>query len=227
MRSTNVLMAGVLAITLAACGGSDDGGGSGGGAGGTRVTALGDSITAGAPLWDPDEATRESLGTSTNEQSQYEYWAQRKLDGTTFRNCGVSGQRTDEIAQRFDDCTRGAEVLIVQGGANDINQGQSVESAAANLRKMVQRGKQRGLKVTITNLVPWPGGHPQYTPQLRRLNELIAQIAEEEDVPLIDFNKALADPGQPALMRKGYASDDQIHPTVAGYRRLGDEVQLP
>ncbi len=48
MRSTNVLMTGLLAITLAACGG-----------GGTRVTALGDSITAGAPLWDPDRATRQ------------------------------------------------------------------------------------------------------------------------------------------------------------------------
>ncbi len=92
---------------------------------------------------------------------------------------------------------------------------------------MVQRGKERGLKVTITNLVPWPGGHPQNTPQVKRLNELIAQIGEEEDVPVIDFNKALADPGQPGLMRDGYISDDQIHPTVAGYRRLGDEVQLP
>jgi lysophospholipase L1-like esterase len=211
MRPTNVLIAGLVAITLAACGEDS----SREGQGGTRVAALGDSITAGAPLWDPDPATRQSLGDGADEKSQYEYWAERKLGDVTIRNCGVSGQRTDEIAQRFDECTKGAEVLIVQGGANDINQGRSVESAAADLRKMVQRGKQRGLKVTITNLVPWPGGHPQNTPQVRRLNELIAQIGEEEDVPVIDFNKALADPARPGLMREGYASDDQIHPTPA------------
>ncbi len=217
-------MAGLLAITLAACGGGDSGGG---GDGGTRVTALGDSITAGAPLWDPDPATRESLGTGADEKSQYEYWAERKLGDASFRNCGVSGQRTDEIAQRFDECTKGAEVLIVQGGANDLNQGSSPESAAANLRKMVRRGKERGLQVAITDLVPWPGGHPQYTPKVRRLNELIAQIGEEEDVPLIAFNEALADPAKPGLMRDGYVSDDQIHPTVAGYRQLGEVIELP
>jgi len=223
MRPLNVLAPALLAITLAACGEDS----SSGGQGGTRVTALGDSITAGAPLWDPDRATRESLGDGADEQSQYEYWAERRLGDVKIRNCGVSGQRTDEIAQRFDECTKGAEVLVVQGGANDINQGRSVESAAANLRKMVQRGKQRGLKVAITDLVPWDGGHPAQTPNVDRLNQLIAQIAEEEDVPLIEFNRALEDPAREGRMKPEYISDDQIHPTVAGYRRLGDEVQLP
>jgi hypothetical protein len=50
MRPTNVLVAALLAITLAACGEDS----SSGGQGGTRVTALGGSITAGSPLWDPD-----------------------------------------------------------------------------------------------------------------------------------------------------------------------------
>jgi lysophospholipase L1-like esterase len=227
MRSTNVLIAGLMAITLAGCGGGDSGSGAGGGDGGTRVTAMGDSITAGAPLWDPDPATRASLGPGADEASQYEYWAERKLGDASVRNCGISGQRTDEIAQRFDECTRRADVLIVQGGANDIAQQRSVESAAQNLRKIVQRGKEHGLRVAITNLVPWPGGHPQYTPRLRRLNELIARIGAQEDVSVVDFNAALADPARPGLMRNGYVSDDQIHPTVAGYRKLGEAIRLP
>ena len=65
------------------------------GSGGTLVTALGDSITAGAPLWDPDKATRASLGSGADEQSQYEYWAKRRLNDMSFRNCGVSGERTE------------------------------------------------------------------------------------------------------------------------------------
>ena len=222
-------MAAVVAMTLAACGGSGSGGGQGGGQdGGTVVTGLGDSITAGAPLWDPDKATRDSLGSGVaDEQSQYEYWAERRLDDTRFRNCGVSGERTDEIARRFDQCVRGTEVLVVQGGANDIAQGRSVDAAAKALRSMVQRGKQRDLRVAITQLVPWNGGHPDATPKIRRLNELIAAIGKEEDVPVYEWNAALEDPAKPGRMRAEYVSDDQIHPTVAGYKRLAQEVELP
>jgi lysophospholipase L1-like esterase len=222
MRSTNVLTAIVVAITVASCGG-----GHGTQGGGTRVVSLGDSITAGAPLWDPDKASRDALGTSADERSQYEYWAQRRLDGTRFRNCGVSGERTDEIASRLDECVRGAQVLIVQGGANDIAQGGSVEKAAANLRAMVRRGKQRGQRVAITELVPWNGGYPAAAPSIRRLNGLIGRIGEDEDVPVFAWSRAVEDPAKPGRMRANYVSADQIHPTVAGYRRLAEEVELP
>ena len=109
----------------------------------------------------------------------------------------------------------------MQGGANDIAQGRSVEAAAKTLRSMVKRGKQLDLRVAITEVVPWNGGHPDATPQIRRLNDLITQIGEEEDVPVYEWNAALEDPGQAGLMRAEYVSDDQIHPTVAGYKRLG------
>ena len=62
-----------------------------------------------------------------------------------FRNHGIWGERTDEIAARFDDAVDGADVLIVQGGINDIAQGRPVEPAAANLRALVERGLALGL----------------------------------------------------------------------------------
>ena len=62
----------------------------------------------------------------------------------TFANHGVYGQRTDEIAQRFDDAVAGAEVLIVQGGIDDIAQGRSIDDAAANLAGLVDRGLALG-----------------------------------------------------------------------------------
>ncbi len=46
-------------------------------------------------------------------------------------------------------------------------------------------------------------------------------------MPVYEWNAALADPAKPGLMRAEYVSDDQIHPTVAGYKRLGEEVELP
>ena len=76
-----------------------------------------------------------------DEQSQWEYWAARKDPSLRFRNCGVYGERTDEIAKRFEACASGAEVLVVQGGINDIAQGRDVEPAAENLRALVRSGK--------------------------------------------------------------------------------------
>jgi len=66
------------------------------------VAALGDSITAGSPYWDPDPAVRREIGEDIDEQSQWEYWASRASPGLEFRNHGVYGQRTDQIAARLE-----------------------------------------------------------------------------------------------------------------------------
>ena len=228
MRSTNVLTAALVAMTLACLRRRGVIRRAEQGQGGTVVAALGDSITAGAPLWDPDKATRDSLGAGVaDEQSQYEYWAERRLGDARFRNCGVSGQRTDEIAKRFDECVAGAEVLIVQGGANDINQGRSVESAAKDLRSMVQRGKQRDLRVAITRAGALARRSPGRDAEDRRLNELIDADRRGGGRPRLRVERGAGGSGQARAHAPEYVSDDQIHPTVAGYKRLAEEVELP
>jgi len=37
----------------------------------TVVACLGDSITAGTPLWDPDPILRARIGTAADERSQW------------------------------------------------------------------------------------------------------------------------------------------------------------
>jgi len=191
-----------------------------------RVAALGDSITAGSPLWDPDEKIRASIGSSADPRSQYEYWAERRLPGTSFSNCGVAGERTDEIAARLEDCARGADVLVVQGGINDIAQRRPVEDAAANLRAMVERGKQLGLRVALVEVLPWNNGYPGAARKILRLNRLIADIGRDEEVPVFPWYRTLDDPSSSGRMKAGW-TDDGNHPSVAGYRRLADVVELP
>jgi lysophospholipase L1-like esterase len=140
-----------------------------------------------------------------------------------IRNCGIYGQRTDEIAARLEACAHGAAVLIVQGGINDIAQGHDVGAAAANLRAMVQRGKELGLHVALANVLPWNNGWPDAEPKIRRLNELIDRIAHEEAVPRLPFHDALEDRDRPGRMREEWTFEGD-HPNEEGYRRLADVV---
>ncbi|MBA3735436.1 MAG: SGNH/GDSL hydrolase family protein [Actinobacteria bacterium] len=177
------------------------------------VAALGDSITEGSPGYDSRKGG--------DETSQWEHWAARADGRLEFRNCGIHGQRTDEIMARLDECAGGADVLVVQGGINDIAQGRSVDAAAENLRAMVRRGKELGLQVLLVELLPWNNGWPAAEPKIRKLNELIAEVARVEDVALLPFHDTLEDRDRPGRMREEWTSDGD-HPSVEGYRRLGE-----
>ena len=165
---------------------------------------------------------RASIGRPDPE-SQWEQWAAAADPRLELRNCGVYGERTDEIARRLDRCAAGAAVLLVQGGINDIAQGRPVEPAADNLRVMVERGRELGLRVALTELLPWNNGWPDAEEPIRRLNALIGRIAEDEGVPILHVHDTLEDPERPGRMCEEWTSDGD-HPSVEGYRRLGELV---
>ena len=97
-------------------------------------------------------------------------------------------------------------------------------SAAANdLRSIVRDGKRLGLTVTLANVLPWNNGHPTADRSIAELNRRIAAIADAERVTLIDFHAALRDPSRAGLMPRRLTVDGD-HPSVAGYRVLGELV---
>ena len=111
------------------------------------MAAIGDSITAGSPWDDDPEIGWPAAAASADPRLRF-----------TVR--AVYGKRTDEIAAWLDDAAAGAEVLVVQGGINDIAQGRPVADAAANLRAMIDRGLELGLRVAVANVLPWNNGWP-------------------------------------------------------------------
>jgi len=187
------------------------------------VAALGDSITSGSPGYDPDKTQRKLLGFGGDEHSQWEYWARLKDPRLLFRNCGVYGQRTDEIALRLHACAKGADVLVVQGGINDIAQGVPVATVARNLDAMVRRGKALGLRVALADVLPWNNGDDRAAQHIIQLNELVHAIADRLGVPLLPFHDTLVDPEQPFRMRADW-TDDGNHPSVEGHRLLGERA---
>ena len=191
------------------------------------VCALGDSITAGSPGYDPNPAERVRRGFGDDPESQWEHWAALRDRRLEFRNHGIYGQRTDEIASRLEGCAVGADVLVVQGGINDIAQGRPVEAAAENLQWMVRRGSELGLGVALADVLPWNNGWPDTELQIRGLNELVGELVREERVALLPFYDTLEDPDRPGRMREDWTAEGD-HPSVAGYRRLGERAfRLP
>lgn len=189
------------------------------------ISCLGDSITAGSPLWDPDPEVRAKVD-NPDERSQWVWWAMRMHGELDLRNHGVHGERTDEIAKRFQQAVDGAEAVVVQGGINDVVQGRPVEQAAANLAGMLHRARHAGLRVALCDVLPWNNGDSRAAADIEKLNDLIRQIAETQDVPLFSFHEVLADPARPTRMRETL-TDDGEHPSVEGHRLLGERGFRP
>jgi lysophospholipase L1-like esterase len=189
------------------------------------VTALGDSITSGAPLWDPDPSVRQRA-ESTDERSQWMYWAQLEHPHLVFRNHGVNTQETSEIAERLEDAVEGADALVIQGGVNDLVHGKPVDRALENLDSMVLRGRALHLRVAIAELIP-NDNFDEILPGIARLNEGLSAIAADRGMPLLRFHAALDDPDRPGRIRPG-CTDDGNHPNIEGHRRVGElGFQLP
>jgi lysophospholipase L1-like esterase len=185
------------------------------------VVGLGDSITAGNPGWDPDPERRALEDPGDDETSQYLYWAARANPGLRFRNHGVGGERTDEIRARLEEAVAGADVIVVQGGINDIVQSREIGLAAEDLRMMVRRSKEIAPTVLLANVLPWNNGWPDAEPTIRALNALIDEIGEAEGVQVLPFHETLEDPDAPGRMRSDWTPDGN-HPSVEGHRRLGE-----
>jgi lysophospholipase L1-like esterase len=92
---------------------------------------------------------------------------------------------------------------------------------------MVREGEGLGLEVELVDLLPWNNGHPYATPLVDELNRRIERIGEEEGIAVLPFHDVLEDPEYPGLMRDEWTADGD-HPSVEGYRRLGElAFQLP
>ena len=169
-----------------------------------RVAAVGDSITAGSP-WDDDPAIGWPAAAAA---------ADPRL---RFTVRAAYGKRTDEIAAWLDEAAAGAEVLVVQGGINDLAQARPVADAAENLGAMTRRGRELGLRVVVANVLPWNNGWPGAEAPIRELNGLIAALG----VPVLPFHDTLEDPERPGRMREEWTVEGD-HPSIDGYRRLGE-----
>ncbi|MBV9883660.1 MAG: SGNH/GDSL hydrolase family protein [Sphingomonadaceae bacterium] len=135
----------------------------------------------------------------------------------------------------------GVRYVLILEGVNDLGTftrgaPQSPEAHAELVRRLIQayaemirRGHERGLTIIGGTIIPF-GGFALYHPT--GVNEADRQAvnawirAPGHFDAVVDFDALLRDPAHPERMREGMDSGDHIHPSLAGYRAMGEAVPL-
>ena len=184
-----------------------------------RIVAMGDSTTAGTPGWlSPIEAPPDGRGDRT---SQYAYWLMQAHPEWEVLNRGVNGERSDQIAARFerDVIAAAPRAVVVIAGVNDVYQGRSVEHVTAQLAAMYARARGAGIAVVAGTIIPYNTATPD---QNRRMHDINDWIRHQPDVLVADTRAAVARPGSPDLL---VDSPDDLHPSARGYRLMADAIR--
>ncbi|MGW1189657.1 SGNH/GDSL hydrolase family protein [Streptomyces sp. NPDC002559] len=199
------------------------------------VVAFGDSITDG-------------FGSTTDTDSRWPDELAERLAAKgrprPVLNSGIGGNLLLHDSAWFGDSAwsrferdvldkPGVGTVVLFEGLNDIgfseidltaykpNPAVSVSELIDTQRSMIRRAHQRGIKVVGATLLPMKGAEYYNTTsaaKIRELNHWIRTSGEFDAV--VDFNQALADPGDPERIDPAYDSGDHKHPNDAGYRAM-------
>ena len=133
----------------------------------------------------------------------------------------------------------GVRYVILLEGINDLGHaGQSApasetvsaEEIIAGMKQMIERAHDKGLKIFGATLTPFGGttipGYftPEKEVKRKAINEWIRTSKAFDGV--IDFDKAIRDPANPDKMLPAYDGGDWLHPGDAGYKAMGEAIDL-
>ena len=197
------------------------------------VVTFGDSITDGA---------RSTADTNNRWPDQLaRRLAARKGSGVAVLNAGISGNRVlgdgagVSALARFDRdvlMQTGVTHVVVMEGINDIGIARnsptpSADDLIAGHKQLIERAHARGLKIYGATLTPYEGAayySPEGEAKRQALNNWIRTSKAYDGV--IDFDMVTRDPAAPTKFLPAYDSGDHLHPGDAGYKAMGDAVDL-
>jgi lysophospholipase L1-like esterase len=202
------------------------------------IVAFGDSITDGAyatqnmnARW-PDELARRLL-------------ANPKTADLGVLNEGIGGNRVlhdntgPSALARFDRdvlVQAGVKYVIVLEAINDIGHSYdparpydvvSADDLIGGYIQMAERAHTHGIKFYAATLTPY-GGAKYMSPAGEEVRQTLNHwIRTSHDIDgFIDFDKVTQDPANPAMYLPAYDHGDHLHPGDAGYKAMGDAIDL-
>ena len=200
------------------------------------IAVLGNSITDGR-------------GSGTNKQNRWtDILSARLLENPDTKNtgvlnlgiggnCVVRGGLGPTALERFDrDILSQSNVrwLIILEGINDIGSAKTQEEAdkiAAELiaayDEMINKAHAKGILVYGATMLPFAGSFydtPYRQTARDAVNEWIRNSRRFDAV--IDFDKIMRNPENVKTILTDMHDGDFLHPNQAGYRRMGENVNL-
>ena len=168
---------------------------------GTRVLALGDSLTAPHGVT-PEQAWPTLLAKKTG-------WA--------VVNAGVSGDTSSGALQRLPGLIEehNPQLVLVTLGGNDMLRRLPQGQTTANLGRMLALAKAHGAKAVLL-ATPKPSLAGAAFNNLSAA-EFYREVAKESQVPLIE--DAMAE-----VLSKTELKGDQLHPNAAGHALLAEKI---
>lgn len=203
------------------------------------IVTFGDSITDGA------RSTVDTDHTWPSELAQRLLTQSGKHSQLAVLNAGISGNRIwhdqigiNALARYGRDALAqaGVQDIIVLLGINDIgfsniagqaDQAVTADDVIAGYRQFIERAHACGIRVFGGTLTPFEGA-PYYSAdaEVKReaVNKWIRTGGEFDGV--IDFEAAVRDREHPTRSAAAFDSGDHLHPNDAGYKAMGDAVNL-
>jgi lysophospholipase L1-like esterase len=154
-------------------------------------------------------------------------------------NAGISGNRVltfgagPSLVSRFDRdvlMQPGVTHVIILEGINDISRDSidvvSAEDIIFGFKQMIDRAHERGIIVYGATITPVERRPPAPAREAKRqaVNQWIRTSGVYDGV--IDFDVVTRDPNQPDRLLPIYDSGDHLHPSDAGYKAMGESIDL-
>ncbi|MBY6264727.1 arylesterase [Azospirillum sp. 412522] len=170
-----------------------------------KLLALGDSLTAGYGLPEPQGFTR-----------QLEKALAAKGYSVTVVNAGVSGDTTAGGRARLDWALADKpDAAIVELGANDMLRGLDPGQARANLDAILKTLKERRIPTLLAGMFASPSLGKPYTDQF---NAIYPDLAKTYDVPLYPFFL------DGVALQQALIQPDGLHPNAQGVAVIVERI---
>ena len=101
------------------------------------------------------------------------------------------------------------------------------EELIAAYRQIIARAHARGVKVIGATILPFDGA-TYFAPEKEQVRVKVNQWIRDSKAfdGVIDFDAGMRDPSAPSKLRGEYDPGDHLHPNEAGYRAMGEMIDL-
>ena len=178
----------------------------------STILALGDSLVQG-------------YGLSHNDGfvPQLEKWLSDNGTPVNIINAGVSGDTTAGGSERIlwslnDD----VDAIILALGSNDMLRGIDPSETRANLRKILEVGKNLELKLMIIGIPASNNFGPLYK---KKFDAIFQDLATDYNaIYFKNFFEAIMDPEKPNLPQLQLLQQDRLHPNAEGISKIVEKL---